>query len=188
VVGIVAGVGLLGASSGGQGATRVGTAFQIGLIVAIAVVGVAGFAASALRGRARTPVLGAIAGFGYAVLAVAARTLPGLSLADLVRSAAAYTLVAAGIMSFMLYAAALDGGSVTTATAGVVLAETLPPAVVGVAFLGDVARPGLAALGMLGFALAVVCAVTLARFGEGGEEHQEGRAAGPAGLGEAAGR
>lgn len=188
VTGIVAGVGLLGGSSGGEGAARVGPAFQVGLIVAVVVVGAAGFAASALHGRVRTPALGAIAGFGYAVLAVAARTLPGLSLPDLVRSAPAYTLVAAGIISFMLYAAALDGGSVTTATAAVVLAETLPPAIVGVVFLGDTARPGLAAVGGLGFALAVVCAVTLARFGEGGEEHQQRRVPGPAGLGEAAGR
>jgi drug/metabolite transporter (DMT)-like permease len=189
VTGVVAGVGLLGASAGAQGAARAGPAIQIGLIVAIAVVGAAGFAASALRGRARTPVLGAIAGLGYAVLAVAARTLPGLSLHDLIHSAAAYTLVAAGIISFMLYAAALDGGSVTTATAAVVLAETLPPAVVGLAVLGDVTRPGLAAVGALGFALAVACAVALARFGEGGaEDPQPRRIPGPAGLGEPAGR
>src|SRR5258707_789756 len=54
-------------------------------------------------------------------------------------------------------------------TPGVTLAETLPPAVVGVIFLGDTARQGLAAAGGVGFALAVACAVALAGFGEAGE-------------------
>jgi hypothetical protein len=103
------------------------------------------------------------------VLAVSARILPGFAPIQLIKSPAAYTLAAAGIVSFLLYATALEGGSVTTATAGVVLAETMPPAVVGVLFLGDTTRHGLAAVAILGFILAVVCAVALARFGEAGE-------------------
>jgi len=70
----------------------------------------------------------------------------------------------------MLYATALEGGSVTVATAAVVLAETTPPAVVGVLLLGDHTRPGLGGLAVLGFSLAVVCAVALARFGEADEQ------------------
>src|SRR6266568_4058247 len=121
---------------------------------------------------ARTPVLGAVAGLGYAVLAVAARILPGFSPQQLIRSPASYALAAAGIVSFMLYAAALDGGNVTVATSAVVLAETTPPALVGVVFLGDTTRAGLTAVAALGFGLAVVCAVALARFGEATEEQE----------------
>ncbi|HXW45795.1 MAG TPA: hypothetical protein VEL03_13465 [Streptosporangiaceae bacterium] len=171
VAGVVIGVGLLGSSAGAEGAARVGWAFRLGLIIAVAAVAVAGVAAARLPNPARTPLLGAIAGLGYSVLAVSARILPGFAPQQLVRSPATYTLAAAGIVSFMLYAAALDGGSVTTATAGVILAETLPPAVVGVLFLGDTTRRGLTGLAALGFGLAVVCAVALARFGEAGEEH-----------------
>ncbi|HTZ29485.1 MAG TPA: hypothetical protein VMC83_36135, partial [Streptosporangiaceae bacterium] len=123
-----------------------------------------------LSGWARTPALGAIAGLGYAVLAVAARILPGFSPGQLVRSPATYTLAAAGIVSFLMYASALEGGSVTVATAAVVLAETVPPAIVGVVFLGDTTRRGLADLAVAGFALAVVGAVALARFGEAGDQ------------------
>jgi drug/metabolite transporter (DMT)-like permease len=170
VVGVVVGVGLLGSSAGAQGAAQAGNAFQLGLIVAVIGVGVAGFAAAKLPNPVRTPALGAIAGLGYGVLAVSARILPGFTPAQLVRSPAAYTLAAAGIVSFMLYATALEGGSVTTATAAVILAETMPPAVVGVIFLGDTTRHGLAAVAGLGFALAVACAVALARFGEAGEK------------------
>jgi drug/metabolite transporter (DMT)-like permease len=172
VAGVVVGIGLLGSSAGSQGATSVGWTFQLSLIVAVAAVAVVGLAAARLPNPFRTPLLGAIAGLGYAVLAVAARILPGFAPHQLIRNPATYTLAAAGIVSFMLYAAALEGGSVTTATAGVILAETMPPAVVGVIFLGDSTRHGLTALAALGFAMAVACAVALARFGEAGEERR----------------
>ena len=172
VAGVVTGVGLLGSSAGAQGAATVGSAFQLGLIVAVAGVAVAGLAAARLPNPARTPVLGAIAGLGYAVLAVAARILPGFSPQQLIRDPATFTLAAAGIISFLLYASALEGGSVTVATAAVVLAETTPPAVVGVMFLGDSTRPGLTGVAVAGFILAVVCAVALARFGEASERRE----------------
>src|SRR5713101_4976668 len=172
VAGVVTGVGLLGSSSGSEGAAEVGPAFQMALIVTVAAIALAGLAAARLPDPARTPVLGAVAGLGYAVLAVAARILPGFSPQQLIRSPASYALAAAGIVSFMLYAAALDGGSVTVATSAVVLAETTPPALVGVVFLGDTTRHGLTAVAALGFGLAVVCAVALARFGEATEERE----------------
>ena len=177
VVGVVAGVGLLGSSAGAEGATKVGAEFQLALIVAVGGVAVAGLAAARLPSPARTPVLGAVAGLGYAVLAVAARILPGFTPQQLVRDPAAYTLAAAGIVSFMFYASALEGGSVTVATAAVVLAETTPPAVVGVLFLGDTTRPGLTGVAVLGFILAVVSAVALARFGEASEHEPSPEAA-----------
>jgi hypothetical protein len=57
-----------------------------------------------------------------------------------------------------------------------VLAETVPPAVVGVLFLGDTTRHGLTGIAALGFVLAVVSALALARFGEAGhgdEGHEQ---------------
>lgn len=170
VGGVVTGVGMLGSSAGSEGAARVGSAFQMALIVTVAGIAVGGLAAAKLPNPLRTPVLGAIAGLGYAVLAVAARILPGFSPQQLIRSPASYALAAAGIVSFMLYAAALEGGSVTVATAAVVLAETTPPAIVGVLFLGDTTRRGLTWVAAAGFAVAIVSAVQLARFGEAAED------------------
>jgi drug/metabolite transporter (DMT)-like permease len=175
VAGVVTGVALLGSSAGAAGASGVSGQFKLALIVAVAGVAVAGIAASRLGRVSRTPALGAVAGLGYGVVAVAARVLPGFSPAELVRDPAAYALAAAGIVSFTLYATALENGSVTVATAAVVLVETVPPALVGVLFLGDHTRPGLAAVAALGFVLAVACAVALARFGEASE--QQGAAA-----------
>jgi len=175
VAGVIAGVGLLGSSAGAQGATGVSPQFKLALIVAVAGVAAIGIVASRLRDPLRTPVLGAVAGLGYGVLAVAARVLPGFTPQELVRDPAAYALAGAGIVSFMLYATALEGGSVTVATAAVVLVETIPPAIVGVLLLGDHTRPGLTGVAVLGFILAVVCAVALARFGQT-DEHEQAEA------------
>jgi drug/metabolite transporter (DMT)-like permease len=172
VFGVVAGVGLLGSSAGAEGANTASAAFKIALIVATAALGVAGIvAARLLRDPARTLVLGTIAGFGFGAVGIAARVLNGFAPLTLLRDPAAYAVAAAGIVSFVFYATALEGGSVTVATSAVVLAETLPPALVGVLFLGDTTRPGLTPVAAAGFLLAVVSAVTLARFGEAEDPH-----------------
>jgi len=170
VAGVVVGVGLLGSSAGQHVVTGVNGEFKLALILAVAGIALIGVASSRLPLPARTPVLGAVAGLGYGVLAVAARVLPGFTVHELIRDPAAYALAAAGVVSFLLYATALEDGSVTVATAAVVLAETVPPAVVGIMFLGDHTRPGLGGVAVLGFTLAVVCAVALARFGETDEQ------------------
>lgn len=180
VGGVIVGVGLLGASAGAEGAAEVGNTFKLALIVAVAGIGLIGLAVARLPGPARTPLLGATAGLGYGVLAVAARVLTGYSPAILVRDPAAYALAAAGIVSFLFYAAALEGGSVTVAVAAVVLVETVPPAAVGVLLLGDKTRHGLAGVAIAGFILAVISAVMLARFGQSEHEGLGGAGSMPA--------
>jgi drug/metabolite transporter (DMT)-like permease len=178
VGGVVTGVGLLGSSAGPEGATQAGVVFKLALIVAVAALGLAGMAAGRLPNPFRTPLLGLVAGTGYGIIGVAARVLNGFAPPTLIRDPATYALIAAGIVSFLFYASALEGGSVTVATAAVVLAETLPPAAVGVVFLGDRTRPGLGGVAIAGFALAVCCAVALARFGEA---HHDDGDSGPGG-------
>jgi len=166
VTGVVAGVGLLGSSAGPEGATQAGAVFKLALIVAVAGLGVCGLAAARFREPMRTLLLGTVAGFGYGLIGIAARVLNGFEPLTLLRDPAAYAVAAAGIVSFVFYATALESGSVTVATAAVVLAETLPPAIIGVMFLGDRTRPGLEPAAIAGFLLAVASAVMLARFGE----------------------
>lgn len=170
VAGVVVGIAMLGSSAGAHAAIGVSSQFKLALILAVAGIAVAGVAASRLRQPIKTPMLGGIAGLGYGVLAVAARVLPNYTPHQLIRDPAAYAVAAAGIVSFILYATALEDGSVTVATAVVVLAETTAPAVVGLMLLGDHARRGMAGVAVLGFGLAVVCALALARFGETDEE------------------
>jgi drug/metabolite transporter (DMT)-like permease len=174
VGGVIVGVGLLGGSAGAEGVARVSNTFKLALIVAVAGIGLIGLAAARLPGPARTPLLGATAGLGYGVLAVAARVLNGFAPMHLVSDPAAYALAAAGIVSFLFYASALEGGSVTVAVAAVVLVETIPPAAVGITLLGDKTRHGMAGVAIAGFIVAVICAVQLARFGQTEEQAGEG--------------
>jgi drug/metabolite transporter (DMT)-like permease len=170
VLGVVAGVGLLGSSAGAEGAAQVGAVFKLALIVAIAGLAVVGLAVAKLNEPYRTTGLGLVAGFGFGLLGIAARVLVGFAPLQLARDPAAYAIAAAGIVSFMFYATALEGGRVTVATAAVVLAETVPPAIIGVIFLGDQTRHGLAVVAWGGFFIAVASAVMLARFGEAHHE------------------
>jgi drug/metabolite transporter (DMT)-like permease len=178
VLGVVAGVGLLGSAAGAEGAAQVSGVFKLALIVAIAGLALLGLATARIGEPYRTVALGVTAGFGYGVLSIAARVLTSFMPLALARDPAAYAVAAAGVISFMFYATALESGRVTLATAAVVLSETLPPAVIGVIFLGDQTRRGLAAIGWGGFFLAVACAVMLARFGEADPTDD----AGPAGA------
>jgi drug/metabolite transporter (DMT)-like permease len=166
VAGVCAGIVMLGTSAGAERPASAGEEFRIGLIVGLGAVLLAGMLAGRLPDPFRTPVLGAVAGLGYGVVAVSARILTSLAPLALLKDPATYTLAVAGTVSFLFYASALEWGQVTVATAATVVAETVLPALIGVLFLGDRPRHGLDALAALGFALAVAGAVTLARFGE----------------------
>ncbi|MCA1223702.1 hypothetical protein LCE31_36175, partial [Streptomyces sp. 8L] len=113
--------------------------------------------------------LGAGAGFG--VVEVAVRLIDSLDLASggFWANPALYALLVAGGAAFLLLTSALQRGSVTTATAGMVVGETVGPALVGVLWLGDRTREGLGWVTVLGFAVAVAGALALARFGEAPE-------------------
>jgi drug/metabolite transporter (DMT)-like permease len=166
VVVVVAGLGMLAVSAGDEGSVAVGTGFRLSLLGWVALLAAAGFAAGQLPGPARPAVLGAVAGLGFGVVAIAARSLTGLSPRHLVADPAAYALVAGGLAAFLCYATSLQHGSVTVATAATVVGETVVPALVGVAVLGDQPRAGFTAVAVAGFALSLVGALTLARFGE----------------------
>ncbi|WP_046727349.1 DMT family transporter [Streptomyces humi] len=166
-VGVVcAGLAMLGLASGPEG-DRAGTTtlkwVMLGTAVAVLLLGLAG---GRLSGRGRALVLGLGAGFGFGVVEVSVRLIDTLRLPALLTNPATYALLVGGGAAFMLLTSALQRGSVTTATAGMVIGETIGPAAVGVVWLGDRTREGLAWLAVLGFAVAVAGALALGRFGE----------------------
>lgn len=159
---VCGGLALLGLASGSEGHGHGSTALQWGLLVTAAAVLLVGAAAGRLPGRARAAVLGLGAGFGFGVVEVSVRLVDGLT------SPALYALLLGGGAAFLLLTSALSRGSVTTATAAMVIGETVGPALVGVVALGDRTRAGWEPAAVAGFALAVLGALVLARFGEGG--------------------
>jgi drug/metabolite transporter (DMT)-like permease len=131
--------------------------------------GGAGHSAGAGRSRgsvAGASALGAAAGLGFGLTALAARSLTNLSPGHLVRDPAVYAAVGGGVVAFQFFATGLQRGSVTAVAAAVVVTETAVPAVVGIIALGDHTRPGFAPVAAVGFLLAIVGALALARFGE----------------------
>ncbi|MFF2998341.1 hypothetical protein ACFVTC_27890 [Streptomyces sp. NPDC057950] len=166
-VGVVcAGLGMLGLASGAEG-DRAGSMtlkyVMLGTAVLVLLLGLVG---GRLSGRGRALVLGLGAGFGFGVVEVSVRLIDDLAPGTLVRNPAVYALLVGGGAAFLLLTTALQRGSVTTATAGLVIGETIGPALVGVIWLGDRTREGLEWLAVLGFLVAVAGALALARFGE----------------------
>jgi drug/metabolite transporter (DMT)-like permease len=166
VLTVCAGLALLALSAGTESATRVGTGFRLGLLVAAAALGGLGYAANRLRPSRRSAALGMVAGLGFGVVALAARSLTTLTPAQLFRDPATYALALGGLVAFLFFTIGLQRGSVTAVTAAVVVGETAVPALLGVLMLGDRTRPGFAPLATLGFVTAVAGALVLARFGD----------------------
>ncbi|MGW1494079.1 hypothetical protein [Streptomyces sp. NPDC002402] len=163
---VCAGLAMLGLASGEEG-DRAGTdALRWSMLgVALAVL-LLGAAAGRLPDKSRALVLGLGAGFGFGVVEVSVRLIDSPALPGVLANPALYALLLGGGAAFLLLTSALQRGSVTTATAGMVLGETIGPALVGVVWLGDRTREGLEWLGITGFAVAVAGALALARFGE----------------------
>jgi drug/metabolite transporter (DMT)-like permease len=165
---VCVGLVMLAVAAGTERAGAVSPAVRWGLLIGVAVIVAAGFAAGRMTGRAAPVVLGAVAGLGFGVVALSARVLTDLQIGRLVTNPALYALAIGGIASFLFYTTGLQRGAVTTVTAAVIISETVLPALVGVIVLGDRTRPGFAPVAVAGFAIAVTGSLMLARFGEAG--------------------
>ncbi|MFD6973527.1 hypothetical protein [Streptomyces sp. NPDC059949] len=160
---VCAGLLMLGLAAGEEGTGTGSLALKLGLLAVAGLVLVVGAVAGRLPDGPRALVLGLASGTGFGVVEVSVRLID--SPWDL-RNPALYALLLGGGAGFLLLTSALARGSVTAATAGMVLGETIGPAVVGVVWLGDSTREGLAWLAVLGFAVALAGSLALARFGE----------------------
>ncbi|MDH6108313.1 drug/metabolite transporter (DMT)-like permease [Kitasatospora sp. MAP12-15] len=166
IAAVVAGLAMLALSSGPEGSRRVGTEFKLTLLAATAAVLLLSLPLAHRRGNAVAAALGLLAGLGFGAVNLAVRVLDHSSLVAMATDAATYALMIGGLGGYLCYALALQRGSVTIATAAVVVGETLVPGLIGVTLLGDRARPGFGWSAVLGFAVAVGGALVLSRFGE----------------------
>jgi drug/metabolite transporter (DMT)-like permease len=163
---VCAGLAMLALASGPEGRQDGSDTLRyVMLAVAVGMLLLA-LAGGRLTGRSRSLILGLGAGFGFGVVEVSVRLIDSLRPAQLLTNPATYALIIGSGAAFMLLTSALTRGAVTTATAGMVIGETLGPAAVGVVWLGDRTREGLTWLAVLGFLVAVAGAMALARFGE----------------------
>ncbi len=137
----------------------------VGVVVVIFIVGAT---AGRLHDRERALALGLGSGTGFGVVEIGVRMLDEINPTKpaFYLSPALYAAAAGGAAGFLLLTSAFQRGSVTTTVAAMVVGETIAPALVGVIWLGDTARPGLGWLVIAGFVVAVSGTLVLARFGE----------------------
>jgi drug/metabolite transporter (DMT)-like permease len=165
---VCASLAMLGLAAGPEGSQRGPAGLGWALLVVVAVLFIAGAAAGRLGDRSRALVLGLGAGGGFGVVEIAVRLVDPIdpTKAAFYTNPAVYAVIAGGAAGFLLLTSALSRGSVTTAVAGMVVGETVGPAIVGVMWLGDQTRPGLSWMVVAGFVVAVAAALALSRFGE----------------------
>lgn len=171
---VVTGLVLLSASTGHIGDD--GEAWlPAALLGGVAVIAVLAWPASRTRSTLSTAVLGALAGFAYAVVGIAGRLLPGWTPDRIAGSVVTYVLILSGLVAFFLYTLALQRGAVTVATTPLIVAQTVMPSLVGLVLLGDTIRPGWSVTAALAFSLTIAAATALVRFEEAGALHQHRR-------------
>lgn len=167
VAAVVAGLVALGLSAGADADVSLDTwarwlPLDVSLLLLIVTI-----PAARIPGRAGVTVLGALAGFGFGLVGIATRTLESpITVAGLLTDPATYGILAAGGLALLALATALQRGGVTQATAAMVVAETVIPSAIGLAFLGDRIRPGWEAVAGTGLIVAIGGAVALSRLGE----------------------
>jgi drug/metabolite transporter (DMT)-like permease len=165
---VCAGLAMLGVAAGPEGSRHGPAGLGWALLGVVAGVFVAGTLGGRLGDRARAVTLGLGAGSGFGVVEIAVRLLDQIDprKAAFYTNPALYAVLAGGAAGFLLLTSALQRGSVTTAVAGMVVGETVAPALVGVVWLGDSTRDGFGWVVVMGFAIAVAGTLVLARFGE----------------------
>lgn len=166
---VVLGVGLvlLASSAHSEPAGATSPAFRAALVSSLAVVAVVAIASARAPAVYRSAALAAAAGLAFTGVGVAARVLVvPHPLWRILLAPVALSLAVYAAFGLVLFAAALQQGSVTIATAMLFAVETVVPAVIGLTFLGDRPRSGYAAVAVAGFMLTVGGAVALARHGE----------------------
>jgi drug/metabolite transporter (DMT)-like permease len=134
---------------------------QWALLGAAILLGVIAFTATRLLSGSALPAL--LGGLAFGDAAVGSRVIADQSLAALLVSPATYAVAVAGLLGALLYATALQRGSVTAVFAASTVGQTLGPAATGWLLLGDSVHAGLLPAAAVGFGLTIAGAIFLAR-------------------------
>lgn len=167
LIGLLAGFALLAVSARPGHATEPGADSHWLLVGGAALVMVLGAWSARLDDRKAGIGLALGAGLSFAGTGIAARELDVPHIAwHLVTDPVALALLAYAVLGVLLFATALQRTSVTAVAALVFLVETIVPSTIGLVFLGDRARPHLAAVAVAGFVVTIGASILLARRSE----------------------
>lgn len=177
VLAVCGGLVVLGLFAGRQGPSHGNLVLHIALLAAVGALAVLGWLCGRLPARGAGAALGLLAGCGFGLTSLASRVIQPTSVASLVADPATWALPLAGFLAFLFYATALQRESVTAATAGTVVGQTVFPGLVGLLVLGDEVRFG--SLALVGFLTTIIGALALARFGDVTEDTPTAEPLGP---------
>jgi len=167
LIGLGVGLLLLAIAAQPESAKQIPTAGVIALYIGIAFVLLLGWGSTRASGPMAAAGLAAAAGLGFGGVGISARVLVvPTDLWRILLDPVLWSLAIYGILSLLLFATALQRGSVTSVSAVTFAVETVVPALIGIVLLGDRARSGLAIVAIAGFVFAVVSSIALARYGE----------------------
>lgn len=161
---VVAALVVLGFAAGEEGHVNERWLHWAVLIAGIVILGGSVIALRRLR-RGVPAMAGLAGGVLFGLLAVAVRVVDGLDpfdLGALLTDPAAYAIAVCGPAGFYLFTVALQTGSVSAASASLVVGETVVPGVIGIVLLGDATRAGWQIPAVVAFVAAVVGAVMVA--------------------------
>ncbi len=160
---LAAGLVMLALSAQPEQGAPITLTYRWGLLASVVLLGAAGAIAARHGGRSSAPALAFLAGLAFTVVAVSARSLALPSpLWQIVADPGLWAILAHSALGMLLFATALQRGSVTTAVALMFAVETVVPAVIGLAFLGDRTRAGYAPIAAVGFILTIAGTLALA--------------------------
>jgi drug/metabolite transporter (DMT)-like permease len=155
-VGLVTlGLVLLSLGAGEPGEVVTTSTFVAVLWGSVALLAVASTVGRHLAG----PLLGLLAGLGYAGSAISVRGVG--TPVDTVVLLAALAVPSFSVVAFWLYSLGMHGTTVPSTTASLIVAQTFVPAAVGVALLGDGVRDGWWPAVTVGLVLSTAGAVVL---------------------------
>jgi hypothetical protein len=157
------GLVLLAASAQPDRGTPLALAVRWGLLLCAVALGAAGALVARGNRRSSAQALAVLAGLAFTVVAVSARALTvPIPAWQVLADPGLWAILALGALGMLLFTTALQRGSVTSATALTFAVETIVPAGIGLAFLGDTTRPGFAPIAAVGFALTIAGSLALA--------------------------
>jgi drug/metabolite transporter (DMT)-like permease len=133
--------------------------------VLIAAIAISVVALTAHRWVEGAVIPGLLSGLAFGDAAVASRLISDEdgSLSRLMADPASYAIVVSGLIGALLYATALQRGSVPAIFGLSTVGQTIGPAITGWLVLGDSVNPGALPWAALGFALSVAGALSLGR-------------------------
>lgn len=166
---LLTGIGLvlLGLSAAAEDVSPIAAIWRWVLLLLVVPIASILLIATKVAAASKAVMCAVGAGLGFSIVAIASR---GLDFPDpfwrIVLDPAAWAVLTAGGIAVCLLTLALEVGSVTAVCAITFSIETVIPAVVGLAALGDSIRSGFWPVAAVGFTLAVVGSIVLAKFAE----------------------